>query len=440
MIIAALAMIFWLDKKRCLPAGLRPGRDLPYWAFGLIVLCVVVFERIAFWASAPVYGWDFLNAYYPAGQAALQNDPSILSVYIGKGTQGFVNLPITAYLFAPLALFPPDVAMLLFTAIGLGFAVLAWFLLVRLAGLELRERWLLAVLFLANGGIIDAAKLGNLSYFLIAALAGGLLLVRSGRTVSAAVLLGLAAVIKPPFALFGLFFLLRRDWRGSLSFAGVGLAAALMSLAVYGWDLNYLWFENSVLHYSHNWFATFNVQSFSAFIMRLRPDVRLDLWVTNIPTSGERLANQILTALAFLVAAAASFRLPSWTSVTSDRNPLTRLDLQYLLVVCLCLISSPLNWSHYYSWLLMPMAFFLSAQNRLSLPERAVAWGSIMLVTALQGWPLLISSPILMAPYKTLFVSHIFVGGLVWFGLVAWWLANAGGLGTRWSGQEAPKP
>lgn len=421
--------IFWLAKKGILPKGLRPGRDMPVWAFlfGGGVLAAFLFLNLKL--SCPPEAWDFTHAYYVAGQAVLHNDRATLHDLIGKGTSGFVNIPVFAYLLAPFALLPPSAATALLTVAGIGLTFLAWFLLVRLTRLELRERWLLAWLFLVNGPLIHALKLGNLSYFILVALAGGLVWLRGGRPISAGALLGVAAVVKPPLALFGFFFLFRRDWRGLLGFASVGIVTVLLSLAVFGLPYNLYWFQTAILQYSHSWLAAFNVQSVPAFILRLHHDARLSDWLNSqVPTSGQKLVAQIFTVLTILLAAAACLRRPG---VVPD--PVTageRRDMQYLLVICLCLVSSPLTWSHYYLWLLMPTAFFLAGRpSPLSeTPARWAGWTAIVLVTPIIDLPWSFSNPFLSTVYQSVFLSHLLFGGLVWFGLIAWGLSRTGGL------------
>jgi hypothetical protein len=346
-VIGVLA-VFWLARHRSLSSGSLWSSALPIWAVGLVALGVGVFELVSFKASSPPDRfWDFLNVYYPAGQAALHNDPAMLRALIEKGVSGFVNIPVAAYLFAPFGWLPPQMAVALFALIGLALTVATWFLLVRLARLELRERWLLALLFLANGPLMNAVKLGNTSYLILFALAAGLVLLRAQRPASAGALLGVAAMIKPPLLLFGLFFALSRDLRGTLGFAAVCAATAALSLVLFGWADNLYWFQTSILQYSQSWLAAFNVQSIPGFLLRLHADAKLTDWLPQFPPPGEKLLAQILTGLIFLLAGAACLRRPTEAVALREADAAERRDLQYLLVICLSLVSSPLTWSHY---------------------------------------------------------------------------------------------
>ena len=427
--------IFRLAARRALPSIHLTARNLPIW--GLVALAVILFELVCFKLSSPPTAcWDFIRAYYPAGRAALYHDTAALKALIGLGVAGgFVNIPVVAYLFAPLGWLSPKMAAILFTLVGVGSTVAAWFMLVRLARLELRERWLLAFLFLANGPLLSGIKWGNISFYLVFALAAGLVLIRAQRSVAAGVLLGVAAVLKPALALFFLFFLLRRDWRGALGFALTGVATALLSLVLFGWPENLYWLQTSILQYSHSWLAVSGNQSVPAFLFRLHapPDILLD-FSAKAPGAGENLLAHAITSLMFVIAAIACFRLGKRTTAVEDAAQAeARLDLQYLLTICLCLVGSPLSWAHYYAWLLIPTAFFLGGRGALgaSRPARIVGWIAIALVTPLVLWPQPAAPSPLATLYASFTVSHHLFGGLLWFGLIAWWLARTGGLLSR---------
>jgi hypothetical protein len=425
--VLAVGLVFWLSRAKRLPASLM-NSGFPTWTVGLGVVGLVIFELVLFKASSPTdWLWDFLNAYYLAGQDALTNDPSALRDLIGRGANGFVNIPIVAYWFSPFAILPPQPAAWAFTAVGIALVVAAWFLLVRMWGLELRERWLLAVLFLVNGPLLNGIKFGNLSYFILFLLAAGLALVRRERSGAAGVLLGLGAVMKPALALFGLFFLLQKDLKGLLGFLVAGLATVLLSLLIYGWSDNLLWFEASILRYSHGWLPIFSVQSISAFIFRLRDGVRIDHYdaPAQLPTSLESAVEKVAIGILFVVAAAAwvrSIRLFDRDSETRSEQR----DLEYLLVLCLVLVSSPLTWAHYYCWLLMPTAFFLRQEKRSSGSPvmYCLGWLAVALTTPLIMLPPSLGALSETAFYRPFAVSNFLFGGLIWFVLIAWWLCR----------------
>ncbi len=189
--VLAVGCVYRLAQLKRLPAGVA-NSVAPLWLTCVALLGLVGFELVCFKASSPPDPfWDFLQVYYPAGQAALHGDNDALRMLTSRGVSGFVNLPSIAYLFVPFSALRPSLAILLFTLIGISLTTLCWFILVRLAKIDSRGRWILAVLFLANGPLINGIKLGNTSYWILFALTGSLALLRSQRSASAGAVLGL---------------------------------------------------------------------------------------------------------------------------------------------------------------------------------------------------------------------------------------------------------
>lgn len=392
-------------------------------ATGCLVLAILTFVVVD-----PQYPfWDYRTAYYPAGKAIL-GDPAALVGLMGKGVNGFVNLPIVAYLFAPFSTLSLRYAIGLFTLIGLAATVVAWLLLVGLAGLKGAERWLLLLLFVANGPLQYSLKEGNTSHWVLAALAGGLYLLRAGRPVAAGALLGAAAVLKLPLLLFGVYFVLRRNWRGALGFAAVCAATGLLSVILFGWDFHVRWFDLCVRQFGSQWIAAFNVQSIQSFVLRLQPAPELLRdWTAYRPASGQTIAGYVLVGLLYLVALGSGILGSARRADEAGRAANTRLDLEFLLVLCLAVVSSPLSWSHYYAWLLLPAAFHLGSTSPFApgTTSRRLRWVAIILAMLLVR-PLQFSDPALMTAYSVFGASNLLFGGLLWIGLIAWSLARTG--------------
>jgi hypothetical protein len=309
--------------------------------------------------------------------------------------------------------------MALFTGMGLGAIAISWLLLVRMAGLNTTDRWLLALLFASSGPLQYSLKEGNTSHMVLAALAGALLLLRTGRSGLAGILLGMAAVLKPPILLLALFFAVRRDIRGLLGFVSSCVAAAALSLLLFGLADNLYWFNTCIVQFSHSWLAAFNVQSIPGFLFRLEasPALLLD-WNAYAPPADLILPARILTVALFAIAGAVLLKNPPLPGATARRQGTVPCDTHYCLILCLAVVSSPLSWSHYYCWLLLPVAFFLSWRHALGWPARAPIWLAILLVTPLVR-PLSFPQAWLNDGYKTFAVSHLLFGGLLCFALLA---------------------
>ena len=154
---------------------------------------------------------DFFKAYYSAGEAVLADE--VAALYREGAEVTFVNLPILAYLFAPLARLDDPDAGWIFLALGLTAALVSWALLARIGRYRASSAALLAFIFLINGPMVNSLREGNTTHFLLLLLALALLLWRAGWDYSAGLVLGFCALFKLPLLLFGAYFLLRRRWR-----------------------------------------------------------------------------------------------------------------------------------------------------------------------------------------------------------------------------------
>jgi hypothetical protein len=405
----------------------RTSRSLPWVAAAAVASALVIAIFVFAASEPPVLFFDFRKAYYPAGKAVLEQPASIVPL-IERTVFGFVNLPIVAYLFAPLALMPFKWAAGLFTLLGLVAVFGAWVLLVRVAQLDGSKPWLLLLLMAGNGPLHNSLKEGNTSHIVFLALAAGLQLLRAKRDLAAGVLLGVSALIKLPLLLFGVYFVLRQHWRAALGFALVWVLAVVLSLAVFGLAVNRRWFEISVLQFSGSPIGAFNVQSIPAFLVRLREDAHvLTDWKALQADVTQRFVAFVIIGLLYLAAARAclapSKAPPPWGSTTAHQAS----DVEYLLVLALALVGSPISWSHYYVWLLMPIAFFLKGHPHFEsgTAGNRLAWLGIFLITPVVE--VLQLPPTLMTLYVKIGVSHLLLGGLIWFALLARLRARAAG-------------
>jgi hypothetical protein len=89
------------------------------------------------------------------------------------------------------------------------------------------------------------------------------------------------------------------------------------------------------------------------------------------------------------------------------------------MVLCLALLISPISWTHYYLFLLLPLSLY--AGNRLPMPDRG-GWLAAMTVAAL-----LLSPPVTFAEgavsrglVEKLLLSHYVLGALLLWGVLAY--------------------
>ena len=357
---------------------------------------------------------DFTTAYLAAGRAVL-NGPDALKPLLELGVNGFVNLPILAYLFAPLAIFPDPIAIGGFFLIGVAAVLVAWRLMVRLFNLGRRDAALLIFAIASFGPLAYSFREGNTSHILLAPILAALVLARSRRDLSAGALLGLTALIKPPLLLIGVYYALIGRWR--IAFGGLGfcLAAALASLAIFGWDMHALWL-NEFKNYAGAPMPAFNVQSFAAAILRFLtgPEGYADWSIHELPLPA-KLANYALT-LGALAIAAMSVR------ALRQRQPYANEPTEFglVMVISFICIASTVSWSHYYVWLLPGFALALNMLKPFETKgaERWILLCAFLLAMLAQlqnGW----LARGVAGPLSGVLVSHLLLGGVLLYALLA---------------------
>ena len=415
--------LFLLQARRAGRQG-RPGSIWP-----LVTAAVVALSAGMFVVSEPHRPFeDFVEAYYAGGVSVLEGRTQMEELF-ARGVHGFVNLPILAFVFAPLAIFPPDVASVLFTVAGVLACMVAWRQLVLLADLDDAGAVTLAFLFALNGPLMNSLREGNTSHFALAAFTAALVALRQDRQVRAGALLGAAALFKLPLLLFGVYFALRGRLRAALGGGLVVGGAGALSILIFGLDAHVLWHERFVAHAADHPVSAFNVQSVPALVARwVREGGGLYDWDGYPVGSSLRRWASLPTAAFFAsaaVAAVVSKGPPARWFTVSERER----EAEQLMVLVLACIASPLAWSHYYAWMLAPAAFVLAKSKGLvrAPVDRGLAWGAILVASLPVVWPPAPPGGLLERVY-VLLLSHYLFGGALLFALLCagrWRLGRA---------------
>lgn len=368
---------------------------------------------------------DFTAAYYAAG-VALQAGPQGLAPLLERGVHGFVNLPLVGYLFWPFGLMPERTASVVYALLGVAAVVWTWKKLVDLASLDQRRAAVLLLVIASNGPLIYGLKEGNTSHFVLLAVVLAMASLIERRDFRAGVLLGFAALVKPPLVLFGAYVLLRRRWGAVMGGAATLLLASGLSLAVFGWEMHQTWYRLCIEPFTQGVVPAFNVQSIQAFLLRWQLGIQGPFQWNPVPLVApyDWIAKLLAGAL-FVVAAAVMVR--NATPVAAGARERQQLWMEMSIVVALCSTTSPMSWSHYYTWFLLPLALFVSVDGSGIWRGRLFRAG---------GWIglLLLSTPVIgvgwatgwsIRPYMAVATSGLLVGGLLWMMLLAIWRMEA---------------
>lgn len=345
---------------------------------------------------------DFKLAYWQAGEAVWRGRDAMIEVF-ERGVNGFVNLPIIAYLFAPFGLLSEEAAAALFFVIGAVALLASWLLMTKMFALSRRDSALLLFALAAFGPIAYSVRQGNSSHHLLAILLLGFAAIRSRREGLGGMLFGFAAVMKPPLLVLGVPYALRAKWKvvagGFAICAGFGLA----SLAVFGWDLHRTWYELSIEPYAGRPLAAINAQSIASFVARIESGIAgfIDWDPRTLSTAGKGVVYAISALLVALCVAA------GWRTKPSP----AQLEIETLIAVTLVCLVSTLTWSHYFVWFAPVFAIFLKQRDELG------AWKWAALAAFVLAAPIEFLSPWMRdgvyGSFSNLLTSHLTIAALI---------------------------
>ena len=355
---------------------------------------------------------DFYKAYFPAGDR-LWNEGAVATWETSESAAvGFVNLPILAWLFVPLALFGEPAAGWAFLALGIAAIATTYALLLRLGDFNIATSAMLALSILASGPLVNSLREGNTTHFVLLLLVVALLLWRAGKEYAAGLVLGLCALFKLPLMLIGLYVLLRGRWRVVAGGASAIVGAGLLSLAVFGLEINIGWYQNCIVPFVGGVMPAFNVQSIDGFLARLESGPALLMeWTPLAASLWHKIVRSIVLSGMFIVAFVAMIR---GDRSAAGARPFERDTLEFSIVLTLAVVTSPVSWSHYYLLLLLPWALYLG--GRLGLPDDAATrWlmAGGMLLASLPVVVLPLGSGIVAAIVSRTIVSAWMFGGLM---------------------------
>ena len=357
---------------------------------------------------------DFTKAYYPAAESLFSHDAgaALVNSY-QKGAQGFVNLPILAYLFTPLVLFPPTPAGYVMLFFGVIAMLGLWYILSRLAGLDGDRSLLLLFFFAANGPLLNSLRYGNTTHFVLLLIVLGICALRKERDLLAGLLIGFAALIKLPLLLLGVYFLARGRWRVAIGGASICAFAGILSLLVFGWDVHQNWYEYTIKPFAEKPLSAYNNQSVQGFLTRLdHGKSYLMNWQPKPVDPMILLASKAAVFLLLGTVAVVIGWPRRWRRGSGiDAPATTMVELEICIIILLAMMISTVSWSHYYLWILLPAAFVIGGNFPAMASGKMRFFGWAALIGAMP--PLLIDKTgipsVFSRPYAYVLVSHYFL-------------------------------
>ena len=374
----------------------KPWMRRAWWS-GSILLFIIVG-----WNAAQDQTWsDFSKGYYYGGRKILR-DPGNL---YDESCYGFVNLPLVAYLFVPLALLPkPQAGLIFFIIEYISLLPLAYWL-VRLPNLTGWKRWLMLVLLLFSGPLDYSVRLGNITHIVLLGLLLALWWYREGREWLAGIFLGVNGLIKIPLILPAGYFAILSKWRvvaGGILIAWLTLVASILLIPS---SLNQTWLERCILASTNKSIAAFNNQSTNGFLAReLFQDSNVYRWNPIDRTPTFNTASNILLAL---------FYGPIIILLFLDRKiPVAKSDqlMKFATLLVCSLLTSPISWTHYYTWFLLPVALYLGGTMKAWWITVLIGLGMILI-----SIPIDLGLALFERTGARLFLSANFIGGCLFY-------------------------
>lgn len=400
--------------------GLKTRSGMARLALTLAALITAAVLVVAAFTISPRHGLDF-SVYLSGGQSVLDAGGELYTKEV-KYREGssllFTYPPFSALMFAVLAPFGQSLGLNIFTAISLLIAAATALLGVGYAFRQpvaavLKHPWLRPLAVAGIGFVVllgpwrETMAFGQINILLFGLIMADFLIKREGWPTG--LLTGIAAGLKLTPLVFGLYFLVRGDWRGLRNMAFGFLASFGLGYLILPRESRTYWLD--LLPDTSRIGGAGYVDNLSikgAILHFAGPDFPVDLpWL-------------VLSLLA-VAAAALIIRL---AGNRGDR--FTALAATALLM----LLISPVSWSHHWVWaaLFIPVL----ARNIGDLTKRGTGlrgWGIALLASGVVifllspkaiGW--LMGAPNLDAQVPTPWLMAASIGLFWGVALIIWWL------------------
>lgn len=368
------------------------------WTWWIICVCILFF---AGWYAAQNPSWyDFYKGYYHAGRKII-NKPELL---YDEACYGYVNFPLLAYLFAPLGKLPKELAGTLFFIMGYVLIMPLAYWLVKFSGLRDAKRWLI-LFFLAISGPLDySIWLGNTSHIIMLLILVAMWLFIKDWHWLSGTLLGITGLIKIPLILPAGYFFIQRKWRLVGGGFFIFLVILLLSLLLIPISMNNLWLDRCILAMGGHPVAAYNNQSVAGFLARefMPGETGWDLLA---PTAEYKVVSNIVLALLYTPVLLVLFL---GQKIERTKNILL---LEFFIVLVCSILTSPISWTHYYVFLLMPVALCIADDSLMPRQAWVITLLGVGLVLA--SVPVKLTLTMFELTSYRFFLSLHFFGGMI---------------------------
>jgi len=217
---------------------------------------------------------------------------------------------------------------------------------------------------------------GQINTVLLLLIVGAWLNLRGGRRWSGGALLGAAISFKLIFWPIALFLVLRRRWSSAIMALVVFAVTNLIASAAMGWRVVAYYYTDvgpstAALYRAYGYNLSLWSVGWRVFSGTGSPTIR---GVAAPPIFfAPRLAvitSLLLTGAALILGLAASIRTASQPERYGKAGGTVNFDHAYGMMICVCLLVSPMIWPHYLILLAFPMAVIARRLRDLTFPRR----------------------------------------------------------------------
>ncbi len=329
-------------------------------------------------------GWDFANFYDTGRRVAvwqivdLYNPESLIAGEQPQGRLGFYGAPISALLYAPLSLFSPPWAMVVFkiqnTLAYLAALALLYWHNRKFAESSLVAQWRFAAFFAAVSLLYQpfwtVYRVGGQStptVFLLLTL-GLLAHVQSRLWLSAACMVAVM-LIKPAFIFALALLVIISGWRFFKATAIWLALTGLASVVILGWSAH-AEFLRAMLRGSQTGYPWFYNSSLYVVAENLK------LLAEPVGEQGLGLKILALGVKAFVLATCGYLL---WLSHSRKRSEAARRHFDFLLAIAFCLLISQTVWEHYLAALFPLLIYVIAARRQFGGAAMALVVAIILL-------------------------------------------------------------
>ncbi|MCI0422260.1 MAG: DUF2029 domain-containing protein, partial [Acidobacteria bacterium] len=213
---------------------------------------------------------------------------------------------------------------------------------------------------------------GQINTLLLLLIAGAWLNLRGGKEWPGGALLGVAISFKLIFWPLALFLVLRRRWSSAMMALAVFAATNLIAAIAMGWRIVAHYYteagpSTAALHQAHVHNLSLWSVGWRAFSGTWSPDVnRLKALPIFFSPRLAVITSLLLTGTALILGLAASIKADKYGKPGGTVN----FDFGYGMMICVCLLVSPLTWPHYLILLALPLAVTARRLRDLRFPRR----------------------------------------------------------------------